>query len=63
MQIAKADLKSLEDFVLNKKFLFGENPCVEDAIVFSLICQFVYVDKGELNKYVTGYYLNVFIHF
>jgi glutathione S-transferase len=50
LQIARADLKALEDFIGNKKFLFGENPCVEDAIVFSWTCQLAFVGQSPLNK-------------
>ena len=51
-QIGKDDLRAIEDFISAKKFLFGETPCVEDSIIFSYTCQFVYTDHGPLNKYI-----------
>ena len=54
MQIGKCDLKAIEDFIGDKKFLFGEKPCVEDSVIFAHTCQFVFVDQGPLNKYITS---------
>ena len=51
LQIAKDDLKALETFISNKKYLFGDFPCVEDACVFSYTCQLLYIDSGPLNNH------------
>ena len=51
LQIAKDDLSALENFISNKKYLFGENPCVEDAVVFSYTCQIFFIDRSPLHDY------------
>ena len=53
-EIGKADLNAIEDFIGNKKYLFGDSPIAEDAVIFSFTCQLVYYDKGPLNKYLTS---------
>jgi glutathione S-transferase len=62
LKIAKEDLKALEDFISNKKYLFGDHPCVEDAVVFAWTCQFLYVDTGPLNKHFTSKQLVEYIN-
>ena len=61
LKIATEDLKALEDFISNKKYLFGDHPCVEDAVVFAWTCQFLYVDTGPLNKHFTSKHLVEYI--
>jgi hypothetical protein len=53
-EIGKTDLNSIEDFIGNKKYLFGDNPCTEDAVIFSFICQLVYFDNGPFNKHLNS---------
>jgi hypothetical protein len=52
-QIGRDDLKALEDFLGAKRFLFGDRPCNEDAMLFSFISQIVNLDQGPLNAYLT----------
>ena len=54
LDIGKSDLNALENFLSNKKYLFGNNPCVEDAIIFGFTSQIYFVDSGPLNKYFMG---------
>ena len=51
-KIGTTDLKAFEDFLGNKKCFFGEKFCVIDAIIFSVVTQFVYYDRGQLNDYL-----------
>ena len=53
-EIGKADLKAIEDFIGNKKYLFGDSPIAEDAVIFSFTCHLVYYDNVPLNKYLTS---------
>ena len=54
MQIGRDDLKAINDYIGNKKFLFGDQVCDVDASLFGMICQFVYHDKGPMNAYLNG---------
>lgn len=54
VEIGKDDLKSINDFIGNKKFLMGDKPCNTDAAVFGMVAQFIYHDNGDLNKFVTS---------
>jgi hypothetical protein len=56
-RIGKQDLKALDDFIGNKRFLFGDRPCNEDASVFAFLCMFLYMDKGPFNEYLTSKFL------
>ena len=53
-KIGNTDLKAFEDFLENKKYFFGEKFCVIDAIIFSVVTQFVYYDRGQFNDYLIG---------
>lgn len=52
--IGRADLKSINDLIGNKKFLFGNQVCNTDASLFGILCQFIYHDNGPLNAYIKG---------
>ncbi len=52
-KIGKDDLMAIENFVAGKKFLFGDEPCNEDACVFAFLCMFLYLDKGPFNEFLT----------
>ena len=52
-QIGMADISALENFLGSKTFLFGDKPCNEDAVVFSMISQFICVDNGPFNEFIT----------
>jgi hypothetical protein len=51
-EIGIKDLKSLETFLANKKYFFGESPTVEDAIIFGFTAQLVFHDTGPLNDFI-----------
>jgi hypothetical protein len=52
-EIGKKDLKSLNDIIGSKKFIFSnEKPCDLDASVFGMCSQVIYCDLGPLNYYV-----------
>ena len=59
-KIGKEDLSAFEDFIGNKKYLFGDMPCNEDAVLFAFTSQLVYLDKGPFNKYLKGIFILVF---
>lgn len=61
--IGKQDLEALNTFLANKKFLFGDQPCTEDACLFAFIAQLVYYDKGPLNKFLQENCKNLVSHF
>ena len=44
-------MEALDTFIGNKKYLFGDYPCPEDATVFAIITQIAYYDKGPLNVF------------
>jgi hypothetical protein len=50
--IGKQDLEALENFLGDKKFLFGDALCNEDAVLFAYIAQINYYDKGPLKAYL-----------
>ena len=50
-EIGKTDLKAIETFLGN---IFGDNPTVEDAAIFSFTTQIVYHDSGPLNDFILG---------
>ena len=54
MEIGKSDLNAVENFLGSKKYLFGDKPCLEDAVIFSLTAQVFYNDYGPLNEYFKG---------
>jgi glutathione S-transferase len=52
LQIAKDDLNAIETLLGGKPFLFGQKPCVEDAVIFAWTCQLKFVGQdGPLNQY------------
>lgn len=51
-KIGKDDLKSINDYIGNKKYLFGEQICDVDATIFGFMCQFLFHDRGPLNKFL-----------
>lgn len=51
-EIGTTDLKALNIFIGNKKFLMGDNSCNEDASLFGILAQSVYNGKGRLHDYV-----------
>lgn len=53
-EIGKADLRAFETFLGNKKYLFGEQPCVEDATLFSFTCMIIHLDKGPFNQFINS---------
>ena len=53
-KIGQEDLSALENFIGSKKYLFGGNACVEDAILFAFVSQVVYFDKGPFNTFLKG---------
>ena len=53
-KIGKEDLSALENFIGKKKYLFGDEPCNEDAVLFAFTAQLVYLDKGPFNKFLKG---------
>jgi glutathione S-transferase len=65
-RIGRKDLKALEDFVGNKRYLLGDKPCNEDASVFAFMATILYLDKGPLNEFLSSKlafsiaYINVF---
>ena len=52
LEIGKSDLRAVERFIGNNKYLFGNNPCVEDAVIFSFTTQTFYQDSGPLNEFL-----------
>ena len=50
--IAERDLKAVSACLGEKKFLFGDKPCIADAALFALVYNFIYPDpdcpKGKL---------------
>ena len=55
-QIGRADLTAIDNFIGDKKFLMGDQPCNEDAGVFACLCQIIYNEQGALNKFIKGYF-------
>ena len=53
-KIGKEDLSALENFIGKKKYLFGDEPCNEDAVLFAFTSQLVYYDNGPFNKFLKG---------
>lgn len=51
-QIGRDDMKAINDFIGEKKFLMGEKVCNEDASLFGGLCQIMYHDKGPLNEFL-----------
>ena len=60
VQIGKEDLKAINDYIGDKKYLFGDQVCDTDATLFGMICQFVYHDKGPINYFIASKY-NLFL--
>jgi len=50
--IGRKDLKSLNTFIGNKRFLLGDQCCNEDASLFGMICQYVYHETGPLHHFI-----------
>lgn len=61
-EIGIKDLKSLETFLANKKYFFGESPTVEDAIIFGFTAQLVFHDTGPLNDFILTQCPNLIRH-
>jgi hypothetical protein len=54
-EIAKKDLRSLNDLIGNKKFLFSDTkPCDVDFSIFGVCSQIKYNDLGPLNQFLNG---------
>ena len=47
-------MNAIENLISDKKYLFGDQPIVEDAVVFAWMCQVFYNDKGPLNNHLTS---------
>ena len=60
-QLGVQDLKSLETFISNKKYFFGDTPTVEDASLFGFTTQIVYHDSGPLNEYILSKNKNIIL--
>ncbi len=45
--ICRRDLKAISDFLGSKKFLFGDKPCVTDAVLFAFTNCFVTLPRGS----------------
>jgi hypothetical protein len=54
VQIGKDDLKAINDYIGNKKFIMGDEICDLDASVFGMLTQFVYHDKGPINHFINS---------
>ena len=59
-KIGKEDLSALEEFIGNKKYLFGDVPCNEDVVLFAFTSQLIFYDKGPFNKFLKGFFILVF---
>lgn len=56
-EIGKKDLKSINDIIGSKKFLFGnEKPSNADAAVFGMCAEFIYTDLGPINFFIKSKY-------
>ncbi|RNA17306.1 failed axon connections -like protein [Brachionus plicatilis] len=61
--IGQQDLQALEDFLNGKKYLFGDNICNEDVVLFCFVAQLVYYDNGPLRQFLVRYCPGLLRHF
>ena len=54
LEIGKSDLNAVENYIGSKKYLFGDKPCLEDAVIFSIMTQVYYNDNDPFNGYLKG---------
>ena len=51
-------MRSLENFIANKKFLMGDQVCNEDASIFGHVAQLINHDRGPLNNFLMSIYVS-----
>lgn len=58
--MARLDLKALSDFIGDKGYLLGDDPCSADAVIFSFITLILNNDKGPLREMIISNFCNPF---
>lgn len=62
-QIVFEDMRAIETFLGDKKFLFGDQVCNEDASLFGMMAQIVNHDRGPGHKFFMSIHLFFTSHF
>lgn len=52
LQIAKEDLKAINDYIGNRKYLTGDTVCNEDSALFGILAQMYYLHCGEISDFL-----------